>query len=51
MCGMKTRRRLVSVRCACTDGCGDGLIVSTIDSGHHEALHGGQEGSEEAGLV
>jgi hypothetical protein len=41
----------VSVRCPCSDGEGDDAIVSTIDSGHLGALYGGQEGTEEAGLV
>ena len=27
------------------------VIVSTIDSGHLEVSYGGEEGSEEAGLV
>ena len=27
------------------------VIVSTIDSGHHEVGRGGEEGSEEAALV
>ena len=41
----------VCVRCHRSDGWNARLIVSTIDSGHLEALHGGQEGSEEAVLV
>ncbi|MFX0543625.1 hypothetical protein ACEWPM_018245 [Roseovarius sp. S4756] len=40
----------VSVRCRRSDGPNPRLIVSTIDSGHLEALHGGQERSEEAVL-
>jgi len=44
-------RYCVSVRCRCSDGDGVGLIVSTIDSGHLGALHGWEEGSEEADLV
>jgi hypothetical protein len=31
----------VSVRCGRSDGRNPRLIVSTIDSGHFEALHGG----------
>ena len=42
---------MVTVRCPCSDGEGDDAIVSTIDSGHLGALYGGQEGTEEAGLV
>jgi hypothetical protein len=45
------RRVGVSVRCDRSDGSDPGLIVSTIDSGHLGALHGGQEGPEEAVLV
>jgi len=42
---------VVSVRCPCTDDEGGDAIMSTIDSGHLGALYGGQEGTEEAGLV
>lgn len=41
------KKIVVSVRCACSDLRNPGLIVSTIDSGHLEALHGGQEGPED----
>ena len=38
------------VRCRRSDEGNRRLIVSTIDGGHLEALHGGQKGSEEAVL-
>lgn len=41
----------VSVRFPRSDGVMECLIMSTIDSGHHGALYGGQEGSKEAVLV
>ena len=47
---VKDIKRAVSVRCPCTDVCFLHLIVSTIDSGHLEVLHGWYEGTEEAGL-
>lgn len=41
----------VSVLFTRSDGVMEYLIVSTIDSGHHGVLYGGQEGPEEAVLV
>ena len=41
----------VSVWSPPSDAFGDGLIVSTIVSGHLEVLYGGEKGSEEAVLV
>jgi len=42
---------IVSVWSPPSDAFGDGLIVSTIVSGHLEVLYGGEKGSEEAVLV
>jgi len=41
----------VTVRSNCPDFLCLGSIVSTIDSGHYEALHGGQKRFEKAGMV
>ena len=41
----------VSVRFARSDAGKSALIMSTMDSGHLGAFHGGQEGPEEAFLV
>ena len=41
----------VSVRFPCSDGAERVFIVSTVDSGHLEAVYGEQKGSEEAVLV
>ena len=41
----------VSVRCDRSDGGGQLPIMSMINNGHLEALHGGKEGPEEAVLV
>jgi predicted nucleic acid-binding Zn finger protein len=42
---------LVTVRSDCPDFLFLGSIVSTIDSGHYEGLHGGQKRFEKAGMV
>ena len=51
LCKDDRRSYYVSVRFAHSDGAKECLIVSTIESGHLEALYGGQEGSEETVLV
>lgn len=43
--------QLVIVRPGCSDDAERVLLVSIIDSGHLEALYGGQEGWKEAVLV
>lgn len=49
--GRLNMRRIVSVRRACPDDAGSGLIMSMLGNGHLEALYGGHEGAQEPVLV